>query len=94
MVRLAILASHEGTTLQALIDACAEQRLDAQLVAVISNNIASKILKKSPSAWGVLVGSSDDTLRIKSFPSLFGTLRANHKAVLLKAGLNLFVTSG
>ena len=47
MVRLAILASHEGTTLQALIDACAEQRLDAQLVAVISNNSASGALRRA-----------------------------------------------
>ena len=45
MVRLAVLASHEGTTLQALIDACAEQRLDAQLVAVISNNSNSGALR-------------------------------------------------
>ena len=50
MVRLAILASHEGTTLQALIDACAEQRLDAQLVAVISNNSNSGALRRANAA--------------------------------------------
>ena len=50
MVRLAVLASHEGTTLQALIDACAEQRLDAQLVAVISNNSNSGALRRANAA--------------------------------------------
>jgi phosphoribosylglycinamide formyltransferase-1 len=50
MVRLAILASHEGTTLQALIDACTEARLDAQLVAVISNNSRSGALRRAAAA--------------------------------------------
>ena len=37
-MRLAVLASHEGSTLQALIDACASKALAAEVVLVISNN--------------------------------------------------------
>lgn len=50
MVRLAVLASHEGTTLQALINACADQRLTAKLVVVISNNSGSGALKRAHDA--------------------------------------------
>ena len=50
MVRLAVLASHEGTTLQALINACADQRLAAKLVVVISNNSGSGALKRAHDA--------------------------------------------
>ena len=38
MMRLAVLASHEGSTLQALIDACAARTLNAEVVLVVSNN--------------------------------------------------------
>ena len=50
MVRLAVLASHEGTTLQALIDACAVGHLPAELVAVISNNSGSGALRRAAAA--------------------------------------------
>ena len=35
-MRLAVLASHEGSTLQALIDACAAKDLDASIALVIA----------------------------------------------------------
>lgn len=38
MIRLAVLASHGGSTLQALIDACADGAIDAEVALVISNN--------------------------------------------------------
>ena|SRR6185369_601151 len=37
-MRIAVMASGEGTTLQALVDAIAEGRLQGQMVAIISNN--------------------------------------------------------
>ena len=37
-MRIGVLASHEGTTLQAIIDACAAGALAAKVVTVISNN--------------------------------------------------------
>ena len=50
MMRLAVLASHEGSTLQALIDACATGELDAQVVLVISNNSQAGALRRADAA--------------------------------------------
>lgn len=49
-MRLAILASHEGTVLQAVLDACAAGELDAQVVVVISNNSTSGALRRAREA--------------------------------------------
>jgi len=38
MPRIGVLASHEGSTLQSIIDACAQERINGRVVAVISNN--------------------------------------------------------
>jgi phosphoribosylglycinamide formyltransferase-1 len=50
MMRLAVLASHEGSTLQALIDASAQQQLDASVALVISNNSQSGALRRAATA--------------------------------------------
>ena len=50
MIRLAVLASHEGTTLQAVIDAVAAGDIDAQIVLVCSNNSGSGALKRARAA--------------------------------------------
>ena len=50
MIRLAVLASHEGSTLQALIDACAAQSLDAKVVLVVSNNSKCGALRRAVAA--------------------------------------------
>jgi phosphoribosylglycinamide formyltransferase-1 len=50
MMRLAVLASHEGSTLQALIDACAAQTLDAEVVLVVSNNRKAGALRRAVAA--------------------------------------------
>jgi len=49
-VILGILASGEGTTLQALLDACAREELVAQVGVVISNNSASGALRRAAAA--------------------------------------------
>jgi phosphoribosylglycinamide formyltransferase-1 len=41
MLKLGFLASHRGSNMQAVIDACAEGRLDAKPVVIISNNSKS-----------------------------------------------------
>lgn len=46
-LRIAVLASGSGTTLQAVIDACAAGDLDAGVVLVISNNSASAALARA-----------------------------------------------
>ncbi|MBD3284729.1 phosphoribosylglycinamide formyltransferase, partial [candidate division WOR-3 bacterium] len=40
-MRLGFLASHNGTNMQAIIDACKQGRLDAESCVVISNNSKS-----------------------------------------------------
>ena len=46
-MRLAILASHAGTILQAVMDACTDGGLDARVVLVISNNSASGAMTRA-----------------------------------------------
>jgi phosphoribosylglycinamide formyltransferase-1 len=49
-VKLGILASHEGTTLQAVIDACAAGAIAGQVVTVVSNNGDSHALERARKA--------------------------------------------
>ncbi|HEX3837873.1 MAG TPA: phosphoribosylglycinamide formyltransferase [Steroidobacteraceae bacterium] len=49
-MRIAVLASGEGTTLQAVLDACASGRLPARVGVVISNNAAAGALRRARSA--------------------------------------------
>jgi len=50
MLRIGVLASHEGTTLQSIIDASALGRIAGRVVAVISNNSASGALRRAAAA--------------------------------------------
>lgn len=49
-IRLAILASGAGTTAQAVIDACAEGRIDGSVVLVVSNNADARVLARAAAA--------------------------------------------
>lgn len=46
-MKLGVLASHGGTTLQAIVDAIADGRLDAQVCVVISNNSQSGAMQRA-----------------------------------------------
>ena len=46
-LRIAVLASGAGTTLQAVIDACASRELDAEIVLVIGNNSRSRAMERA-----------------------------------------------
>jgi phosphoribosylglycinamide formyltransferase-1 len=50
MMRLAVLASHAGTILQAVLDACRSGELKADVVLVISNNSTSGALSRANEA--------------------------------------------
>jgi phosphoribosylglycinamide formyltransferase-1 len=41
MLKIAVLASHAGTVLQAIVDACVARELDARVCSIISNNSRS-----------------------------------------------------
>ncbi len=49
-MRLAVLASHEGTTLQAVLDACRDGILNAQVCLVVSNNSTSGAMQRAQAA--------------------------------------------
>ncbi len=46
-MRLGILASHQGTNFQAIIDACQSGNLDAEVAVAISNNSKSRVLARA-----------------------------------------------
>jgi phosphoribosylglycinamide formyltransferase-1 len=47
MLRIGVLASHEGTTLQCILDACARGRINGCVALVISNNGHSGALRRA-----------------------------------------------
>jgi len=49
-MNIAVLASHEGTTLQAVLDACADGRVAGRVALVISNNAGSGALRRARAA--------------------------------------------
>ena len=49
-MRLAVFASHEGTTLEAILDAARSKRLPATVAAVVSNNRESGALRRARAA--------------------------------------------
>lgn len=49
-MNLGVLASHEGTTLQAVLDACAEGHLNAKVTIVISNNSNAGAIRRGQDA--------------------------------------------
>ena len=46
-LRLGILASHAGSTMQSILDACAQGRLNAEVRVVISNNSNARALERA-----------------------------------------------
>jgi len=50
MLKIGVLASHEGTTLQCILDACAAGRIQGRVVAVISNNGNARALARAKAA--------------------------------------------
>lgn len=60
-LRIGVLASHEGTTLQAILDACASGALAARVVVVISNNGGSGALRRAQAASARAVHLSSKT---------------------------------
>ena len=46
-LRIGILASHAGSTMQSILDACAQGRLNAEVRVVISNNSNARALERA-----------------------------------------------
>jgi phosphoribosylglycinamide formyltransferase-1 len=88
MLRIGVLASHEGTTLQSIIDACIQERIDGRVVVVISNNSGSGALRRAAAAdietfhLSSVTHSSDDSLDA----AICGALQRNRADVIFLAG--------
>jgi phosphoribosylglycinamide formyltransferase 1 len=88
LLRIGVLASHEGTTLQAILDACAGQTLAARVVTVISNNSDSGALRRAE-----LSGSRAVHLSGKTHPQP-GALDAAMVAALEQDGVEVVMLAG
>ena len=87
-LRIGVLASHEGTTLQAILDACAAGSIFAEVVTVISNNGTSGALRRARAA-----GVSAVHLSSKTHPepraleaAIIAALEAAQVEVIMLAG--------
>jgi phosphoribosylglycinamide formyltransferase-1 len=60
MLRIGVLASHEGTTLQCILDACKSGRINGCVAVVISNNGRSGALRRA-------AASGSASLHLSSF---------------------------
>jgi phosphoribosylglycinamide formyltransferase-1 len=88
MLRIGVLASGEGTTLQSIIDACAQGRINGRVVAVISNNSGSGALRRATAAGiesfhlSSVTHSSGDSLDA----AMCGALQGTRADVIFLAG--------
>jgi phosphoribosylglycinamide formyltransferase-1 len=60
-MNIGVLASHEGTTLQSLLDACAGGRVQGRVAVVVSNNGDSGALRRARQAGVQAVHLSSKT---------------------------------
>jgi phosphoribosylglycinamide formyltransferase-1 len=60
-MNIGVLASHEGTTLQTLLDACADRRIQGRVAVVVSNNGDSGALRRARAAGVQAVHLSSQT---------------------------------
>lgn len=88
MLPLAVLASHGGTNLQAVLDAVTDGRLDARVSVVISNNGDSGALERARAAGVPARHLSGRTHPVADEldAAILATLRENEAEVVLLAG--------
>jgi phosphoribosylglycinamide formyltransferase 1 len=86
--RIAVLISGRGSNLQALIDAIAEQRLDAAIAVVVSNRADAQGLARARAAGldGVVIDHRSFASRALFEEALVRELRARHVSLVCLAG--------
>ncbi|MCZ6502940.1 MAG: phosphoribosylglycinamide formyltransferase [Gammaproteobacteria bacterium] len=87
-MRLGILASHQGTNFQAIIDACQSGNLDAEVAVAISNNSKSRALARARLANIPTVHLSSKThpQRDELDKALLSTLRDHQVDLVVTVG--------
>src|SRR5690606_42004967 len=86
--RLVVLASGNGTNLQAVLDACARRELPAEVVAVVSDQPEAYALRRAATAGVVSahVGRHDDEARADYDARLADIVAAFGPAPVVLAG--------
>jgi len=87
-MNLGVLASHEGTTLQALLDACSDGRIQGRVAVVVSNNGDSGALRRARAAGVAAVHLSAKT---HADPA---ALDAAIRGALVTAGVDVVFLAG
>jgi phosphoribosylglycinamide formyltransferase 1 len=87
-MNIGVLASHEGTTLQSMIDACASNRIRGRIAVVVSNNGNSGALTRARQAGIPAVHLSARTHETSE------ALDAAIRDTLLEAGAELVFLAG
>jgi phosphoribosylglycinamide formyltransferase 1 len=87
-MRLAVFASHEGTTLQAILDAVASGRLGEPVAVVVSNNRESGALRRARAAGvpAVHLSSATHPEPAKLDAAILATLREHRVDTVFLAG--------
>ena len=87
-MNVGVLASHEGTTLQALLDACSDGRIQGRVAVVVSNNGDSGALRRARAAGVAAVHLSAKT---HADPA---ALDAAIRGALVTAGVDVVFLAG
>lgn len=87
-LRIGVLASGEGTTLQAILDACAAGEISARVVLVASNNGGSGALRRAREAGAAALHLSNKTHPAPGEldAAITGALEAERVQVVMLAG--------
>ena len=87
-LRLGVLASHTGSTLQAVLDACADGRIAAAVAVVIGNNSEARALERARAADVPAIHLSSHTHPIEAEldAAIAAALAAQRVDVVLLAG--------
>ncbi len=88
MLRIGVLASHQGTNFQAIADACTQGQLDAGICLLICNNSSAPVLSRAISA-----GIATRHLSSKTHPDP-DDLDTAIRTSLVDAGIELVVLAG
>ncbi|MGH8220454.1 MAG: phosphoribosylglycinamide formyltransferase [Steroidobacteraceae bacterium] len=88
MIDIAVLASHEGTTLQAVLDGCAAGKIAGRVALVISNQVDSGALRRARAAGatGLHLSSTTHPDPQRLDQTIAAALAQHHIDLVLLAG--------